>query len=73
MSERAAARGIPAATYVSVLTRALLRSLSPLPKQELLALRRTVAELRTRQSLENPATEAAIRDRQERVEPGQRA
>jgi hypothetical protein len=45
MSERAAARGMPAATYVSILTRALLRSLSPLPKQELLALRRTVAEL----------------------------
>ena len=49
---------------MSVLTRALLRSLSPLPKQELLPLRRTVAELRTRQSLENPGTEAAIRDRQ---------
>jgi hypothetical protein len=33
------------ATYVSVLTRAHLRSLAPLPKQELLALKRTVAEL----------------------------
>ena len=42
---RAAARGVPAATYVSVLTRAHLRSLSPLPKEELLALRRTVSEL----------------------------
>ena len=42
---RAAARGMPAATYVSVLTRAHLRSLSPLPKEELLALRRTVSEL----------------------------
>jgi hypothetical protein len=45
LRERAAARGIPAATYVSVLTRAHLRSLSPLPKGELLALRRTVSEL----------------------------
>jgi hypothetical protein len=47
LRERAAARGMPAATYVSVLTRAHLRSLSPLPKQELLALRRAVSELGT--------------------------
>jgi hypothetical protein len=33
------------ATYVSVLTRAHLRSLAPLPREELLALKRTVAEL----------------------------
>jgi hypothetical protein len=45
LSERAAARSMPAATYVSVLTRAHLRSLSPLPKEELLALRRTVSGL----------------------------
>jgi hypothetical protein len=45
LRERAAARGMPAATYVSVLTRAHLRSLAPLPKEELLALKRTVAEL----------------------------
>jgi hypothetical protein len=45
LRERATARGIPAATYVSVLTRAHLRSLSPLPKEELLSLRRTVSEL----------------------------
>ena len=45
LRERAAARGMPAATYVSVLTRAHLRLLSPLPKEELLALRRTVSEL----------------------------
>jgi predicted DNA binding CopG/RHH family protein len=42
---RAAARGMPVATYVSVLTRAHLRALAPLPKEELLALKRTVAEL----------------------------
>jgi predicted DNA binding CopG/RHH family protein len=45
MRGRAAARGMPAATYVSVLTRAHLRSLAPLPKEELLALKRSVSEL----------------------------
>jgi hypothetical protein len=45
LRERAAARGMPVATYVSVLTRAHLRSLSPLPKEELVALKRTVSEL----------------------------
>ena len=45
LRERAAARGMPTATYVSVLTRSHLRSLSPLPKEELLALRRAVSEL----------------------------
>jgi hypothetical protein len=45
LTDRAAARGMPAATYVSVLTRAHLRGLAPLPKAELLALRRTLSEL----------------------------
>jgi hypothetical protein len=45
LRERAAARGMPQATYVSVLTRAHLRGLAPLPKEELLALRRAVSEL----------------------------
>jgi hypothetical protein len=45
LRERAAARGMPPATYVSVLTRAHLRSLTPLPQEELLALKRTLAEL----------------------------
>jgi len=43
--ERAAARQMAAATYVSVLVRAHLRDLSPLPKAELMALKRAVAEL----------------------------
>jgi len=43
--ERAAARQMPAATYVSVLVRAHLRNLAPLPKAELMALKRSVAEL----------------------------
>ena len=45
LRERAAARGMPPATYVSVLTRAHLRSLAPLPAEELLALKRTLGEL----------------------------
>jgi hypothetical protein len=45
LRERAAARGMPAASYVSVLTRAHLRSLAPLPAEELLALKRTIGEL----------------------------
>jgi hypothetical protein len=45
LKERASARGMPAATYVSVLLRSHLRCLPPLPKEELLTLRRTVSEL----------------------------
>jgi len=45
LHERARARGIPAATYLSILARAHLRGLSPLPKAELLALERSVSEL----------------------------
>lgn len=45
LHERAAARGMASATYISVLVRSHLRSLAPLPKEELLALKRAVAEL----------------------------
>jgi hypothetical protein len=45
LGDRAAARGMAPATYVSVLTRAHLRSLAPLPKEELLAPKRTIGEL----------------------------
>jgi predicted DNA binding CopG/RHH family protein len=45
LSGRATARGMPAATYVSVLVRSHLRNLTPLPKEELSALKRSVAEL----------------------------
>jgi len=45
LGERAKARGLRAATYVSVLLRAHLRNLPPLPKEELTALKGTVAEL----------------------------
>lgn len=45
LHERAAARGMASATYLSVLLRAHLRSLAPLPKDELAALKRVVGEL----------------------------
>ncbi len=45
LRERATARAMAPATYVSVLVRAHLRNLSPLPKEELLVLKRSVAEL----------------------------
>jgi hypothetical protein len=45
LEARAAARGMRPATYVSVLTRSHLRALTPLPKDELLALKRSIAEL----------------------------
>lgn len=45
LQERASARQIATATYAAVLIRAHLRSLAPLPKQELMELKRSVAEL----------------------------
>jgi hypothetical protein len=45
LDARAEARGMRPATYVSVLTRSHLRSLTPLPKEEFLALKRTIGEL----------------------------
>ena len=45
LRERAVARGMPSATYVAVLVRSHLRELAPLPKEELLALKASVAEL----------------------------
>lgn len=45
LSGRATARGMPSATYVSVLVRSHLRNLAPLPKEELSALKRSVSEL----------------------------
>lgn len=45
LSERAAARQLAAATYVAVLVRSHLRMLAPLPRAELMTLKRSVAEL----------------------------
>ena len=45
LAARAAARGMRSATYVSALTRSHLRVVAPLPKEELLALKRSIGEL----------------------------
>ncbi|MGO9803222.1 MAG: plasmid mobilization protein [Steroidobacteraceae bacterium] len=45
LRERAAARTMPAATYISSLVRAHLRQIAPLPDRELAALRATINEL----------------------------
>jgi hypothetical protein len=45
LRERAASGQMAAATYISVLVRAHLRNLSPLPKDELFALKQSVAEI----------------------------
>lgn len=45
LRERAAARGLPAATYVSYLVRSHLRRLAPLPDAELKALKHAIGEL----------------------------
>lgn len=45
LDARAEARGMRPATYASVLLRSHLRLLSPLPKEELLTLKRSIAEL----------------------------
>ncbi len=45
LDARAAARGLRPATYVSALTRCHLRRVTPLPKKEFLALKRSISEL----------------------------
>jgi hypothetical protein len=45
LRERATTRGMPSATYVAVLVRSHLRKLTPLPSEELAALKRSIAEL----------------------------
>ena len=45
LDARAEARGLRPATYATVLLRAHLRELTPLPKEELLALKRCIGEL----------------------------
>ena len=45
LKERSSARGLPSATYVSLLVRSHLRAAAPLPKAEYLALKQSVLEL----------------------------
>ena len=46
LAGRATQRGMPSATYVSLLVRAHLRGVAPLPKEELLALRHSITQLK---------------------------
>lgn len=45
LRSRAAARGMPTATYASVLIRSHLRAVAPVPREELEALKRSIGEL----------------------------
>jgi len=45
LSERATSRGMASATYAAVLVRSHLRKVTPLPTEELAALKRSIAEL----------------------------
>jgi hypothetical protein len=45
LMNRALQRGMRSATYLAVLARAHLRGVAPLPKEEFLALKRSIAEL----------------------------
>ena len=45
LKERAAARGMASATYVSLLVRSHLQDIAPLPKAEYLALKESIVEL----------------------------
>ena len=69
LRERAAARTMPAATYVSVLIRAHLRQLAPLPDRELSALQSAVNELAVLGRNLNTIARSFQQDRRE-VAPG---
>ena len=45
LDERAAARGMPTATYASIVLRAHLRGVAPFPERVLVELKRAIAEL----------------------------
>jgi hypothetical protein len=45
LTDRARARGLPAASYASLLIRSHLRYVAPVPREELVALKRCIAEL----------------------------
>jgi uncharacterized protein (DUF1778 family) len=62
LQERAAARGLRASTYLSVLARAHLRNLPPLPKEELLALKKATSELAALGRSVNQIARAANQD-----------
>jgi hypothetical protein len=45
LRDRASTRGMPSATYAAVLVRSHLRKVTPIPTEELAALKRSIAEL----------------------------
>jgi hypothetical protein len=47
LKARALARGLPAATYIALLVRTHLHSVSPVPEAELLAVKQSISELRS--------------------------
>ena len=47
LKARAVARGLPSATYVSLLVRSHLHLVAPIPEAELLAVKQSIAELRS--------------------------
>ena len=63
LDARAEARGMRSATYVSVLIRSHLRQLAPLPKDELLALKRSIARARLDRPEHQPDREGGERRR----------
>jgi transposase len=71
LRERAMARNMPAATYVSVLVRAHLRHVAPLPDPELAALRAAVNDLAILGRHLNTIARLLQQDRRD-VVPGQR-
>jgi hypothetical protein len=71
LRERAMARNMPAATYVSMLVRAHLRHVAPLPSSELTALRAAVNDLAILGRYLNTIARLLQQDRRE-VVPGQR-
>ncbi|MBV9724569.1 MAG: plasmid mobilization relaxosome protein MobC [Gammaproteobacteria bacterium] len=72
LTGRATQRGIPSATYVSLPVRSHLRGIAPLPKEELLALRHSIAELRAVGQNLNQMARALNRDARAIVPGGKR-
>jgi hypothetical protein len=47
LKSRSLARGVPSATYVALLVRSHLHAVAPLPEAELLAVKKSISELRS--------------------------
>jgi hypothetical protein len=65
LTDRAGARGLPAASYASLLIRAHLRNVAPVPREELVALKRCIGELslmsrNLRQAINDPIPKSSV-------------